>query len=303
MSPDYTADNRTPRRATGAASRAAWAAAAAVVLALWSPPPAPASGPGRGLVTSPLIFEPTHRHLVRAPRDREAEAQRMLDVVRQSLTRGDISTAERQLQILNDRHPDSDAAAEGRRMLGRLQDSGARPAATPIAPPPPPVIARPEPQRVPDQRVPDQIERPAPASQSWSTEVRRARALAQDFKASTGDRIFFSDGSTDIGSRARAVLSAQSDWLKRFPQVPVTIVAHADDRGGKESNEDLSIRRGEAVKARLIAEGIDETRIRVMPLGREQPVATCTEPGCSAQNRRVVTMIGDGEQAAAQRRP
>jgi outer membrane protein OmpA-like peptidoglycan-associated protein len=156
-----------------------------------------------------------------------------------------------------------------------------------------PVIARPEPPRTAER----------PAAQSWSTEVRRARALAQDFKATTGDRIFFSDGSTDIGSRARAVLSSQVEWLKRFPQVPVTVIAHADDRGGKELNEDLSIRRGEAVRARLVAEGIDEKRIRVLPLGREQPVATCDAPGCSAQNRRVVTVIGDGEQASAQRRP
>jgi peptidoglycan-associated lipoprotein len=256
-----------------------------------------ATSPGR-LMSSPVTTESSSSvHLIRAPRDREGEAQRMLQVIRESLSRGDIPTAERQMQILGERHPDSDASAEARRLLGRLQDPAPpAPRPAPLAPPPP-VMARPEPPRPAEP-----IERPA-ATHSWSTEVRRTRALAQDFKATTGDRIFFSDGSTDIGSRARAVLSAQADWLKRFPQVPVTLVAHADDRGGKELNEDLSIRRGEAVKARLIAEGIDEKRIRVLPVGREQMVATCTAPGCSAQNRRVVTMIGDGEQAAIQRRP
>jgi peptidoglycan-associated lipoprotein len=246
-------------------------------------PPAPAQPTmedARGFRPSPMT--------VRAPRDREVEAQRMLELIRESVARGDLATAERQLQILEERHPGSEALAEGQRMLSKLQDSARRAAPSPYArpdpgarPPPPPVAVRPDPR--PDNE---------PTTQTWNTQVRRVRALLQDFRASAGDRIFFAEASAELGSRARAVLVAQADWLKRFPHVPVVIQAHADDRGGREFNEDLSLRRGEAVKARLIAEGVDATRIRVVPLGREKPVADCRSSDCAAQNRRALTLIG-----------
>ena len=155
--------------------------------------------------------------------------------------------------------------------------------------PGPPIVAGPA-----VQPAPPAIGQPAPTTAGgWNTQVRRARALAQDFKASTGDRIFFADGEATIGSRARAVVEQQAQWLKRFPQVVLTLAAHADDRGGREFNEDLSIRRGEAVKARLVQEGIDPARIKVVPYGRERPIASCEDSGCSSQNRRVVTTIGE----------
>ena len=246
------------------------------------------------LAASAAVASPIH--LARGGRE-DSDADRMLEVIRQSLANGDLSTAERQLQILNERHPDSAAAAEGRRMLGKLRDDSDRSHAS--VPKPPPVLPprAPVDERAPEPRSNERAQHPAsPTSpQSWNTEIRRVRALAQDFKSSVGDRIFFAEASADLGSRARIVLSAQAEWLKRFPQVPVTLVAHSDDRGGKEFNEDISIRRAEAVKARLIAEGVEPDRIRVVPVGREQPVAKCDAAGCAAQNRRVVTHIGDGE--------
>lgn len=226
---------------------------------------------------------------VRAPREREADAQRMLAVIRESLERGDRATAETQFEILQGRHPDSDAYAAAQ---GLMRSAAAPPAAAPPPPPMPPAVAA---RTVPTEPAPVERGAPGQASRPWSTEIRRVKALTQDFQASTGDRIFFGEGSADLGSRARVVLSAQAEWLKRFPQVPVVISAHADDRGSREFNEDLSIRRGEAVKARLMAEGVPEVRIRVIPHGREVRLAPCDSTACAAQNRRVVTIIGDAE--------
>ncbi|MFM9941585.1 MAG: OmpA family protein [Hyphomicrobiaceae bacterium] len=236
--------------------------------------------------------------LVRAPRDREAEAQRMLDVIRQSLARGDIATANGQFEILQARHADTDAYGEARALMTRAPEAPARS---------PTVTARPAPTEAPmatersaaaiPTPPPPVTTRPAQPGQPWTTEIRRVRALTQDFQASTGDRIFFGEASAELGSRARAVLAAQAEWLKRFPQVPIVISAHADDRGSRDYNEDLSIRRGEAVKARLMAEGIDASRMRVIPHGREARLAVCEDPGCAAQNRRVVTVIGETEPA------
>lgn len=222
---------------------------------------------------------------IRAPRERETDAQRMLDLIRQSLSRGDRATAEGQFEILQARHPDSDAFTEARRLMDATT---ARATSAPEQP-----AAFEQPVR-PDAPM---VAPPPRTTKPWTTEVRRVRAMTQDFQATTGDRIFFGEASAELGSRAKVVLAMQAEWLKRFSNVPIVLSAHADDRGSREFNEDLSIRRGEAVKARLVAEGIDPDRIRVVPHGRDMRVADCQDPGCSAQNRRVVTVIGDVEPA------
>jgi peptidoglycan-associated lipoprotein len=121
------------------------------------------------------------------------------------------------------------------------------------------------------------------------------RALTQDFQAAAGDRIFFSPASAELGSRAKAVIAAQAAWLKRNPQVPILLSAHADDVGGSDFNAELSRRRGNAVKGLFVAEGIEPGRIRVVAHGRERRIADCDSATCAAQNRRVVTVIGDSE--------
>lgn len=229
-------------------------------------------------------------HLARGPQNRDSDAQRMLDIIRESLARGDREIAAGQFDMLEGRYPDSPATAEARELLSR-RDGPTRnasvPPPLPLAPPAPP---RPEPEAV--ERAPA----PAP-SRPWTTEVRRVKALTQDFQAATGDRIFFSPASAELGSRAKAVIAAQAAWLKRNPQVPILLSAHADDVGGRDFNAELSSRRGEAVKARFVAEGLEPDRIRVVAHGRDRRIADCDSPTCAAQNRRVVTVIGDREPA------
>src|SRR5947209_1676115 len=45
----------------------------------------------------------------------------------------------------------------------------------------------------------------------------------QDLEASAGDRIFFAFDRSDISPEAQEILSRQADWLRRYPNVAVTI--------------------------------------------------------------------------------
>lgn len=75
-------------------------------------------------------------------------------------------------------------------------------------------------------------------------------------------------------------LKAQSDWR-------LTIEGHTDSTGSAEHNRVLSQQRADAVKAYLVAAGIDFARLQTAGLGSSQPVAdNATELGRS-QNRRV----------------
>jgi peptidoglycan-associated lipoprotein len=125
-----------------------------------------------------------------------------------------------------------------------------------------------------------------------------------EFQSQVGDRVFFSEGSADLGARARAALEAQAAWLIRHPALTVTIEGHADDAGAAAHNLEVSRRRAEAVRRRLIEMGVAPERISTVGYGRDRLIAECTAPACTAQNRRVVTVIAmppapTGESASA----
>jgi peptidoglycan-associated lipoprotein len=114
---------------------------------------------------------------------------------------------------------------------------------------------------------------------------------AAEFQTQAGDRVFFADGSAELGARARAALAAQAAWLSRHPTVAIVIEGHADDAGASNHNLDVSWRRADAVRRRLIEMGVAPARIRTVGYGRDRLIAECTAPACSAQNRRAVTVV------------
>ena len=68
----------------------------------------------------------------------------------------------------------------------------------------------------------------------------------------------------------------------------VTIVGHTDSVGSNQYNFDLSRRRAESVKAKLLEFGLAEERIvGIEAMGEEQPIATNETNEGRAQNRRV----------------
>jgi outer membrane protein OmpA-like peptidoglycan-associated protein len=70
----------------------------------------------------------------------------------------------------------------------------------------------------------------------------------QDLEASAGDRVFFAFDRSDITPEAQEILTRQADWLRRYPNVTVTIEGHCDERGTREYNLALGERRAQAVK-------------------------------------------------------
>jgi len=131
---------------------------------------------------------------------------------------------------------------------------------------------------------------PAP-SPSWDRELRRNATIQSKLRREAGDRVFFSPGSAELGSRARTALMAQAQWLIHWHEFDAAIEGHADEPGSEEENVVLSQQRAEAVRQRLIEEGVEPTRLAVVPLGRSLRVATCADTDCRAQNRRAVTLV------------
>ena len=113
----------------------------------------------------------------------------------------------------------------------------------------------------------------------------------QDLAQTAGDRVFFEYDQTDISAESQQTLQRQAQWLKRYPNVSVTIEGHCDERGTREYNLALGERRAQAVKNVLVALGIPGSRISTISYGKERPEIPHSDEQSYAQNRRGVTTV------------
>ena len=113
----------------------------------------------------------------------------------------------------------------------------------------------------------------------------------QDFVANVGDRVWFAYDKSVVTPEGRQILQKQADWLKKYPNVTVTVEGHCDERGTREYNLALGERRATAVKNVLVALGIPANRMTTISYGKERPAVVGSNEAAWAQNRRGVTVV------------
>ena len=147
------------------------------------------------------------------------------------------------------------------------------PASTPAAPPPPPAPPAP----------PAPV---APPRALTEDEIFAQKSLAQlNSERPLGDVFFDLDAST-IKDDAKAALSTDATWLKRWTGTRINIEGHCDERGTAEYNLGLGERRANAVKAYLVELGVPGDRVVIVSKGKESPFCTESNDSCWQQNRR-----------------
>jgi len=117
---------------------------------------------------------------------------------------------------------------------------------------------------------------------------------AQDFVVNVGDRVYFDTDSHDIREDARPLLTAQSEWLRRYPSVVVRIEGNADERGTREYNLALGARRANSVRDFLVSQGVTAARISTISFGKEQPIDPGSGEDAWQKNRNGHTAIVSG---------
>ena len=107
------------------------------------------------------------------------------------------------------------------------------------------------------------------------------------------DTIYFDTDRYNVDTQDAASLTAQAQWLQRYPNKRATVEVHADERGTREYNLALGERRANAAKNYLVSLGVDAARITTVSYGKERPVALGSDEQSWAQNRRAVTVTID----------
>jgi outer membrane protein OmpA-like peptidoglycan-associated protein len=97
----------------------------------------------------------------------------------------------------------------------------------------------------------------------------------------------FDFNKATLTSDAVAALEKALAVLQDNPEVKVKIVGHTDNIGSKKYNDELSLRRANAVKSWLVSKGIDAARLTTAGVGFSEPIATNDTPEGRAKNRRI----------------
>jgi outer membrane protein OmpA-like peptidoglycan-associated protein len=127
-------------------------------------------------------------------------------------------------------------------------------------------------------------------------EKKPARSLVQVRKKGIFLRqsIHFARGSANLLERSAPVLSEIADVLLRNPDIKkVEIQGHTDDRGGRSRNLELSQKRAEVIREKLILKGVEAARLEARGYGQSRPLAPNITSANRAKNRRVSFVIRD----------
>jgi outer membrane protein OmpA-like peptidoglycan-associated protein len=119
----------------------------------------------------------------------------------------------------------------------------------------------------------------------------RAERLAADLlrgQAITMRTLYFEQGRAELPAAVQASLDTLAQVLVRHPALRLEVQGHTDNQGDPLLNQQLSMRRAEAVCDYLGAHGVVPGRLRPLGLGGTQPVADNNVPAERPRNRRVV---------------
>jgi len=103
-------------------------------------------------------------------------------------------------------------------------------------------------------------------------------------------RVFFDFDKYNIRPDAKEGLQAQAELLKTNDQ-RVLLAGHCDERGTREYNLALGMRRANAAKQVLVANGVAANRIDTVSYGKDRPWVKGTGERVWAQNRNVHTTV------------
>ncbi|MEM1125175.1 MAG: OmpA family protein [Bacteroidota bacterium] len=124
---------------------------------------------------------------------------------------------------------------------------------------------------------------PPPADPEEAAAV--AEGIAEALAAGV---IQFETATARLTGSSFEILDRIAAALREAPTVYVEVQGHTDNTGSLTTNEALSQRRADAVRAYLIEQGVEAERLTAAGYGDAVPVASNDTPAGRAQNRRVV---------------
>lgn len=126
------------------------------------------------------------------------------------------------------------------------------------------------------------------------TQTQRGVIITSD------ERLLFDTGKSEIKADGAIYIERIATLLKTKTQAQAMIEGHTDDVGGAQFNQQLSVRRANAVRDALIKQGVSATRMQAQGFGFTRPVADNKTPeGRQANRRTEILVLGESVERIA----
>lgn len=99
--------------------------------------------------------------------------------------------------------------------------------------------------------------------------------------------IYFDFGDYGVSSGMENSIASNANVAHKASASKIKIEGNCDEFGTDEYNYALGLKRAQAVKERMVAQGTNAQSMVIVSLGESNPVCSNPTDGCYAQNRRV----------------
>ncbi|GAB1377971.1 OmpA family protein [Pararhodobacter sp.] len=113
----------------------------------------------------------------------------------------------------------------------------------------------------------------------------------QEITVTMAQDILFATDSYSVRPDLAQMLRSVAQNINSYPMSIVYVTGHTDSTGSESYNQQLSMRRADAVAGVLIGAGVPGNRVQARGMGESQPIASNDTASGRAQNRRVVITI------------
>lgn len=137
------------------------------------------------------------------------------------------------------------------------------------------------------------------AAQSAEAKAARLQRQLTELEAKRTERgmvltlgdVLFDSGQAELKSGAFTTIDRLATFMRENPERTLLVEGYTDSVGSDAYNLSLSQRRADAVRAALLARGIDGSRITTSGMGKANPVAGNDTAAGRQRNRRVEIVI------------
>lgn len=122
----------------------------------------------------------------------------------------------------------------------------------------------------------------------------QVRQTERGVQHSSDERVLFDTGKSEINPDGMVYMERVASILKTKPQANAMVEGHTDNVGGAALNQQLSVRRANAVRDALVKQGVPAAPVQAQGFGLSNSIAdNATPEGRQANRRTDIFVLGE----------